>query len=63
MESQRFNSEKDLAPMPFDESICQRALEMKKTALHGSRMSAALCGTRMNSSHPPPLFRAEYILF
>ena len=27
---QRFNPEKDLAPMPFDERICLKALEMKK---------------------------------
>ena len=33
MTSKRFNPEKDLAPMPFDERICQRALEMKKFGL------------------------------
>ena len=33
MTSNRFNHDKDLAPMPFDERICRRALEMKKTGL------------------------------
>ena len=33
MTSKRFNPEKDLAPIPFDERICRRALEMKKTGL------------------------------
>ena len=33
MTSNRFNPEKDLAPMPFDERICRQALEMKKTGL------------------------------
>ena len=33
MTSKRFNPDKDLAPMPFDERICRRALEMKKTGL------------------------------
>jgi hypothetical protein len=33
MTSKRFNPEKDLAPMPFDERICRQALEMKKTGL------------------------------
>jgi hypothetical protein len=33
MTSKRFNPEKDLAPMPFDESICRRALEMKEAGL------------------------------
>ena len=33
MTSKRFNPEKDLAPMPFDERICLRALEMKKRGL------------------------------
>ena len=31
MTSKRFNPEKDLAPMPFDERVCRQALEMKKT--------------------------------
>ena len=33
MKTKRFNPEKDLAPMPFDESICRKALEMKKSGL------------------------------
>jgi hypothetical protein len=33
MKSQKYNSNKDLAPMPFDERICRRALEMKKYGL------------------------------
>ena len=33
MISKRFNPEKDLAPMPFEERICRRALEMKKSGL------------------------------
>jgi hypothetical protein len=33
MTSKQFNPEKDLAPMPFDEGICRRALQMKKTGL------------------------------
>ena len=33
MASNRFNAEKDLAPMPFDERICLRSLEMKKDGL------------------------------
>lgn len=33
MTSKRFNPETDLAPMPFDERICRRALEMKKSGL------------------------------
>ena len=33
MISQRFNPEKDFAPMPFDDRICLRALEMKKNGL------------------------------
>ena len=33
MTSKRFNPETDLAPMPFDERICRRALEMKKFGL------------------------------
>jgi hypothetical protein len=33
MTSKRFDPEKDLAPMPFDERICRRALEMKKCGL------------------------------
>ena len=33
MISKRFNPEKDLAPLPFDERICRRALEMKKGGL------------------------------
>ena len=33
MKMQRFNPEKDLAPMPFDERICHRALEMKENGL------------------------------
>ena len=33
MKKQRFNPEKDLAPMPFDERICRRAMEMKQNGL------------------------------
>ena len=33
MTSKRFNPEIDLAPMPFDERICQRAMAMKKSGL------------------------------
>jgi len=33
MITQRFNPEKDLAPMPFDERICLHALEMKNSGL------------------------------
>ena len=33
MTSKRFNPEEDLAPMPFDESICLRALVMKNSGL------------------------------
>ncbi len=33
MKSQKYNPDKDLAPMPFDERICRRALEMKKSGL------------------------------
>jgi len=33
MISERFNPEKDLAPMPFDERICQKAWAMKKSGL------------------------------
>ncbi|MBW2410609.1 MAG: hypothetical protein JRF72_12485 [Deltaproteobacteria bacterium] len=33
MKTKRFNPEKDLAPMPFDQSICRKALEMKKCGL------------------------------
>ena len=33
MTSKRFNPETDLAPMPFDERIYRRALEMKKSGL------------------------------
>ena len=33
MKTKRFDSEKDLAPMPFDEDICRKALEMKKSGL------------------------------
>ena len=33
MTSKRFDPEKDLAPIPFDEGICRRALEMKKYGL------------------------------
>ncbi len=33
MKTKRFNPEKDLAPMPFDEDICRKALEMKKSGL------------------------------
>lgn len=34
MISQRFNPEKDLAPMPFDDRICRGALEMKKSRIN-----------------------------
>jgi len=33
MITKRFNPEKDLAPMPFDERICLHALEMKNSGL------------------------------
>ncbi len=33
MKVQRFNPESDLAPMPFEERICLKALEMKKNNL------------------------------
>ena len=33
MKTKRFDSEKDLAPMPFDEDICRKAFEMKKSGL------------------------------
>ena len=33
MNLQRFNPESDLAPMPFEERICMKALEMKKNNL------------------------------
>jgi hypothetical protein len=33
MTSKRFDPEKDLAPMPFDQRICRQALEMKKMGL------------------------------
>ena len=33
MTPKRFNPETDLAPMPFDERICRRALEMKNSGL------------------------------
>ena len=33
MTSKRFNPEKDLAPMPFDERICLQAMAMKKCGL------------------------------
>jgi hypothetical protein len=33
MKTQRFDPETDLAPMPFDERICHRALEMKQNGL------------------------------
>jgi hypothetical protein len=33
MIAQRFNPEKDFAPMPFDDRICLGALEMKKSGL------------------------------
>jgi hypothetical protein len=33
MKSQKYNPDKDLAPMPFDERVCRRALEMKKSGL------------------------------
>jgi len=33
MTSKRFNPEKDLAPMPFDESVCRQAMAMKKNGL------------------------------
>jgi hypothetical protein len=33
MTSKGFDPEKDLAPIPFDESICMRALEMKRNGL------------------------------
>jgi hypothetical protein len=33
MKPKRFSPEKDLAPIPFDENICLRALELKKHGL------------------------------
>jgi hypothetical protein len=33
MKTKRFNPEKDFAPMPFDEAVCRRALEMKNSGL------------------------------
>ena len=33
MKTKRFDSQKDLAPMPFDKDICRKALEMKKSGL------------------------------
>ena len=33
MNSIRFNPKKDLAPMPFDERVCLRAMAMKKSGL------------------------------
>jgi hypothetical protein len=33
MTSKRFDPEKDLAPMPFDNRVCLQALEMKKRGL------------------------------
>ena len=33
MTTHHFNPEKDLAPMPFDERICQQALKMKNAGL------------------------------
>ena len=33
MKVQRFNPESDFAPMPFEEHICLKALEMKKNNL------------------------------
>ena len=33
MTTQRFNSEEDFAPMPFDKQICLKALEMKSSGL------------------------------
>lgn len=33
MKTKQFDSEKDLAPMPFDGGICRTALEMKKSGL------------------------------
>jgi hypothetical protein len=33
MKLPRFNPEKNLAPMPFDQGVCRRALEMKKNGL------------------------------
>ena len=33
MKTKRFNPAKDLAPMPFDEAVCRKALEMKKSGL------------------------------
>jgi hypothetical protein len=34
MKAPRFNSEKDLEPMPFDDDICRQASEMKKNGLN-----------------------------
>ena len=33
MTPKRFNPEKDLAPMPFDERVCRQAMAMKKNGL------------------------------
>lgn len=33
MKPNRFDPDKDLAPMPFDEKVCLQALEMKKCGL------------------------------
>ena len=33
MKTKRFNPAKDLAPMPFDEAVCRKALAMKKSGL------------------------------
>ncbi|MDB4441824.1 hypothetical protein N9219_00220 [bacterium] len=33
MKVQRFNPESDFAPIPFEERICLKALEMKKNNL------------------------------
>jgi hypothetical protein len=30
----RFNPQRDLAPLPFDDRICQQALQMKAAGLH-----------------------------
>ena len=62
MTTKRFNPEIDLAPIPFNEGICQRVLEMKTCGLI-DRTWDVLCGTWMNSLNPPPLFRAEFISF
>jgi hypothetical protein len=33
MKAKKFNPEKDLAPMPFDEDICRKALELRTSGL------------------------------